>query len=67
MRLKLRLDEQDKLLNERSSKLKDFQNSYSAIKQKQAQNNYLIEELKQRDATIDAQASSISALDADLT
>lgn len=34
MRLKLRLDEQDKILNERSLKLKEFQNSYSAIKQK---------------------------------
>lgn len=43
MRLKMKQEEQDKILNEKTAKLKEFQNSYMAIKQKEGQNSYLLE------------------------
>lgn len=39
----MKQEEQDKALNEKTTKLKEFQNSYMAIKQKEGQNSYLLE------------------------
>jgi hypothetical protein len=67
VRLRLRLDEQDKMLNEKSQKVKELQNSLTTLKQREGESNYLYEELKKNEVTIQTLENTISSMTADLT
>jgi hypothetical protein len=67
VKLRLRLDEQDKMLNEKSQKVEELQNSLTTLKQREGESNYLYEELKKNEVTIQTLENTISSMTADLT
>lgn len=52
MRLKLKVEEQEKSLSDRNNKIKEYQNQVNLLQQKEIDNGYLREELNKKESMI---------------